>query len=278
MSNTVIQLKYSATPGNIPSDLANGEIALNYADGRFYYKNTTGQIVSFVATGNLKSFSTVIANGSFITALSNTSTLTINAGNNIGITSDIINDIITISADLSAANNWANTKLANATGTFAGDLTTTGTITANSYVYITPNGGQEGGEIQLQATGGNTSWSIDSYQNNYRVFARTGSTISNVNFFHALGGTAYVRMGVNRTDPGYTLDVAGTVNASAIYVNGSPIGAGSMDYVYVNNSTGAANNYAGAMANSVNAYTSATYSTLTQFGSCLLYTSDAADE
>ena len=136
MSNTVIQLKSSGTPSNIPSSLANGEIALNYADGKFYYKIATGQIVSFAGSGNVYSFSTINANNSLITAISNNSTLTIKPGIGIGITSDIINDIITISADLSAANNWANTKLANATGTLAGDLTTTGTITANSYVIL----------------------------------------------------------------------------------------------------------------------------------------------
>ena len=34
MANTVIQLKSSGTPSNIPGSLANGEIALNYADGK----------------------------------------------------------------------------------------------------------------------------------------------------------------------------------------------------------------------------------------------------
>jgi hypothetical protein len=110
MANTVIQLKYSSTPGNIPSGLANGEIALNYADGRFYYKNLTGQIVSFSGSGNVYSFSTINANGSLITALSNSSILTLSNGNNIEISGDIINDIITISANLKPAFDRANSK------------------------------------------------------------------------------------------------------------------------------------------------------------------------
>ena len=183
-----------------------------------------------------------------------------------------------------SANNWANTKggLANSTITLAGALTTTGSVQANGYVYITPSGPGEGGEIQLQGDGSNTAWSIDAYQNNYRVFARTGSTVSNVQFFHAQVG-GFVRMGVNRTDPLYTVDVAGQVNASAFLVNGVPISTGAvMDYAYVNaasaasntwaNTVGTAgnnyqsilvantgaggNNYSGTLANSVNGYAS----------------------
>ena len=252
MANTVIALRKSATPSAVPTSLANGEIAINYADGILYYKAANGTIASISGAGY--NFGTVNANGTLLVSDTVGDVVGILPGNNITIVGDAINDRLTINADLTAANSWANTKLSNATVTLAGSLTTTGTVTANAYVYITPAGGEEGGEIQLQSTGANTSWSIDSYQNNYRVFARTGSTVSNVNFFHAqVGGS--VRMGVNRTDPGYTVDVSGIVNASAIYVNGSPIGSGSMDYAYVNTSTAAANNYAGAMANSGNSWT-----------------------
>jgi hypothetical protein len=121
MSNTVIQLKSSGTPSNIPSNLANGEIALNFADGKFYYKNVTGQIVSFAGSGNVYSFATINANNSLITALSNNSVLTINPGQNIGITSDIINDIITISANLKPAFDVANAAYNTANSVSAGN-------------------------------------------------------------------------------------------------------------------------------------------------------------
>lgn len=118
--------------------------------------------------------------------------------------------------DANSANAWANTKLANSTVTLAGSLTTTGQVTSNGYVYITPSDGvNEGGEIQLQAAGTYTNWSIDAYQNNARVFARSGTTVSNVNFFHSIGGGS-IRVGVNKTDPLYTLDVAGTANATLV--------------------------------------------------------------
>lgn len=119
MANTVIQLKYSATPGNVPSGLANGEVALNYADGKFFYKNATGQIVSFSGSSNVFSFATINANNSLITALSNNSILTIRPGVGIGITSDIINDVITI-------DSYASYNLAQAAFGYANGLSTGG--------------------------------------------------------------------------------------------------------------------------------------------------------
>lgn len=51
MSNTVL-LKKSSVTGKVPAigDLIFGELALNYADGFLYYKNTDGTIQSIQAT------------------------------------------------------------------------------------------------------------------------------------------------------------------------------------------------------------------------------------
>ena len=124
MANTVIQLKSSGTPSSMPGSLANGEIALNYADGKFYYKNVTGQIVSFAGSGNVYSFATINANNSLVTALSNNSVLTITPGQNIGITADIINDIITISANLKPAFDVTNSAYSIANAAFGHSNTT----------------------------------------------------------------------------------------------------------------------------------------------------------
>ena len=153
------------------------------------------------------------------------------------------------------ANNWANTKLSNATGTLAGALTTTGQITSNGYLIITPSDGiQEGGEIQLLPASNYSNWILDSYQNNHRTFTRSGDTssLANVTYFHANGGI--IRMGVNRQDPTYTLDVAGIINASSVLINGLPVGAASMDYAYVNLSSGSANSWSNTVGASANAY------------------------
>ena len=62
---------------------------------------------------------------------------------------------------VNSANNLANTKLPNGSVTLAGSLNATGTLTANSYVYITAidGTGNEGGEIQLSGAGTFTAWS-----------------------------------------------------------------------------------------------------------------------
>lgn len=50
MSNTAIKLKKSSVAGKAPlvGDLQYGEIAINYADGRIYYKNSSNTIKNFV--------------------------------------------------------------------------------------------------------------------------------------------------------------------------------------------------------------------------------------
>ena len=55
MANTVIQLKNSGASGNIPNALAPGELAINYADGVVFFKDSTGAIISF----NLKLASSI---------------------------------------------------------------------------------------------------------------------------------------------------------------------------------------------------------------------------
>lgn len=111
MANTVIAHKKSATPGAAPPTLANGELAINYADGIIFYKNANG-VISSIQTGS--NFSTINANGSLIVADSPADILTVIAGANINITGDPVTDSITISASLAAGDptpafNQANT-------------------------------------------------------------------------------------------------------------------------------------------------------------------------
>ena len=168
MANTTIAIKKSSTPSAEPTNLANGELAINFADGKLFYKNVSGQIVSFTSGSN--SFGTVNANGTLIVADTTGDILTLEAGNNITITADAINDKITISStggggsnvtvaksqikDLTsndyvvtnvatiatvvdssvaiAAFAKANNALANSTGTFSGNLTITGTLSVGT--------------------------------------------------------------------------------------------------------------------------------------------------
>lgn len=44
MADNVIKTKSSSTPGAVPSSLDDGELAINVADGRLFYKDQTGII------------------------------------------------------------------------------------------------------------------------------------------------------------------------------------------------------------------------------------------
>jgi hypothetical protein len=48
MANT-IKLKRTSTPSSTPSSLEYGELAINYADGKIFYKNSSNNIVEFTS-------------------------------------------------------------------------------------------------------------------------------------------------------------------------------------------------------------------------------------
>ena len=95
MSNTSIQLKKSGATGNTPTGLAFGEVAINYADGKLYYKNALGG-TSYIS--NQFSFDTINANNSLILATGVSDTLSFVAGNNITISTNTTTKTITINS------------------------------------------------------------------------------------------------------------------------------------------------------------------------------------
>ena len=102
MSNTAIQLKKSGVTGNTPSSLAFGEVALNYADGKLYYKNSLGG-TSYIS--NQFSFDTINSNNSLIFAGSGSDTLSFVAGNNITISTNTTTKTITINASVAGGSD-----------------------------------------------------------------------------------------------------------------------------------------------------------------------------
>ena len=49
---STIKIKRSSTPSQTPASLDYGELALNYADGKIFYKNGSGSIVQFSSGGS----------------------------------------------------------------------------------------------------------------------------------------------------------------------------------------------------------------------------------
>lgn len=105
-SNTAIYIKKSGTTGNTPSDLIHGEIAINYADGKLYYKDDLNTI-QFI--NNQDTFSTINSNGSLVLATSPTDVLNLVPGANVFFTTDIPTKTITISSTGGGGVASANT-------------------------------------------------------------------------------------------------------------------------------------------------------------------------
>jgi hypothetical protein len=168
-ANTTIVVKKSATPGNIPTNLANGELAINYADGKLYYKNASN-VISYIADTN--SFTTINANSTLILASSPSDILSINGANGISVSACSLSKIITIDGgvvfnqsnlaynqtqvtvgvdatqnlNISAAStlaqnayNAANTKFSSSGGNISGNVTITGSLSVTGNVNITGN-------------------------------------------------------------------------------------------------------------------------------------------
>lgn len=60
MANT-IQIKRSGTTSQVPTSLAYGELAINYADGKLYYKNSSNNIVEFTGSGSSGTVTSITA-------------------------------------------------------------------------------------------------------------------------------------------------------------------------------------------------------------------------
>lgn len=120
MPNTIIQIRKSSTVSAVPSSLEYGELALNYADGKVYYKNVNNYIVEF-APGGGSNFGTVNANGTLVVSDTSGDVLTLIPGSGISIVGDAINDTITISAPGAAG-------LPNSSFTLDGNLTVKGNV------------------------------------------------------------------------------------------------------------------------------------------------------
>lgn len=100
-SNTVIQLKRSASTGNsvTSADIDYGELALNYADGKLFYRKPDDTIGT-IYTPNV--YSTVNVNSTLLVPTSPTKILSLQPQNYITVTGVTGNDTIIISETLSS--------------------------------------------------------------------------------------------------------------------------------------------------------------------------------
>ena len=204
MANTSIQLKKSGVTGNVPASLTYGELAINYADGKLFYKAANGSIAS-ISTGSLtNSFATVNSNNSLILATSATDTLTIIPGNNITISTDTVGKKITINSVSagSAADQFARDTANNASANtiILQGINTTQNTRLNSIETINTNQNTSISIIQGVDNTQNTNiTSVNQYAQS--AYAKANSALANTS------GAIF----------GGDLTVTGNLTASNIY-------------------------------------------------------------
>jgi hypothetical protein len=79
MANT-IKIKRSGTANTAPSSLDHGELAINYADGKLYYKNSSGSI------NGVKLLTNIVGTTNEVSVSESSGTFTIGLPDSISVT------------------------------------------------------------------------------------------------------------------------------------------------------------------------------------------------
>lgn len=150
MANTKLKLKKSSVAGRVPqsADLDYGELAINYADGKLYYKNSSNQIRHFVDSANaITLIQNYSVDSSEVTNLIDSDYITSRVGD-VGLDSASVINLVDsdyVQARQSGTIGDANTVVLN---TFSGDSSTTAftltkSPTTEQHAIVTLNGVQQ---------------------------------------------------------------------------------------------------------------------------------------
>lgn len=193
MSNTAIQLKKSGVTGNTPSGLAFGEVALNYADGKLYYKNSLGG-TSYIS--NQFSFDTINSNNSLVFAGSGSDTLSFVAGNNVTISTNTTTKTITINASVSGGSDPGPAfDKANAAFSHANAAYNTANTSVDPWVRTQANNAYD-----TANSSGSFSNSAFLTANSAYASQNTTAIFSNAAFAHANAAYAKANTGTTALD------------------------------------------------------------------------------
>jgi hypothetical protein len=125
MSNKII-LKKSSVAAKVPltTDLDYGELALNYADGKLYYKNSSNTISTFTANPDLSSYVTLTGTQTLTNKTLTSPTL------NGGVLSGTFSGAHTYSGVITLSDSTASTTTAT------GALKVSGGVGVGGSVYV----------------------------------------------------------------------------------------------------------------------------------------------
>jgi hypothetical protein len=130
----IIQIKHTANTGNVPLALANGELALNTADEKLYYKHANGSII-LLANGQSLGISTdeyarMVANAAFAQA-----NAAYDTANNAWTTANLaFLTAVAAYAEANVAYSTANAAYAKANGSVQTAFTTINVAGQNTVV------------------------------------------------------------------------------------------------------------------------------------------------
>lgn len=247
MPNTTIELRSSGSTGNTPSlgVLANGELAINRADGILYYKtasNTLGSIrttqpagltteIQFNDAGSFGSNTgltfnktTGVFSAPIVASSNNGNGTNFRVGDDAWIGDVNLADTLRISGQQNVNNAYivfgatnANTLGRAGSGplTYTGDFRATGLVSGNE-LSSTQSSGNEGGQVNLAIPASGTtlvgSVTIDVFQNQLRFFQGDSAKGAYIDLTAAASG-----VGSNLLNPASTPDTLARETANAAF-------------------------------------------------------------
>ena len=218
MSNTTIKLKNSGVTGNVPADLEHGELALNYADSRIYYKNSDG-VITYISTsgGGSDSFVTINVENSLIVATSNTDILSFASANNISLKSNAVSKTITI--DGSQLTNLINGSFSQANTAYnisIGAYNQANTASSNT-IYL-----QAINDNQNTSIGAVNTLSQSAYNKANDAYTKADTVEShlaaNVIYVQSVNNIQNVNIGAANTLAQAAYNQANTASSNTIYL------------------------------------------------------------
>jgi len=233
MANTTLQLKKSGATGNVPPSLEFGELALNYADGKLYYKAANGTITYIQSGTSTDSFATINANSSLILATSPTDTLSILPGNNITISANTVGKSITINSTggsgssidqyardtanganglAQGAYDTANLKFNTSGGAITGNVSISNNLSvSNTITTNTLNISTETSNVSLTRGTGITSWNYSGITKSVAVEETSPTGI----FVSPDGSNTYVCGTAGQDLNQYTLSIPWNISTAS---------------------------------------------------------------
>ena len=217
MSNTIL-IKRSSTPNSVPTagSLAQGELAINLADGNLFYKNSSDQ-VTVIASNKFLTVTGNVTGGNITTAGLISATGNITGGNLSG--TSIAGTLITAAqTNITSVGTLSSlTVTGNVTG---GNLLTAGLISATGAVTASQFNGSGAGLTSIPAANVTGTLSVNTTGYAATVSSAAQPNITSVGTLSSVSVTGTATVG--------NVDTAGTVSATGNVTGGNLVTAGTV--------------------------------------------------